>query len=244
MSLSLGIALAAGLASFFSPCVLSLVPAYIGYLTGRNAEDDTPNTTGQSILHGLFFVLGFSFVFILLGLAFSALGSLLYSIKDILAKLGGVIVILFGIHMTGIYRIPFLEYDLRPHNEIDRSRGYLSSFLMGIFFSAGWSPCVGPVLGSILALAMNEANVASGTLLLISYSLGMSIPFLIAAASVGWVSQLLRKHAHVFHWVEVGMGVVLIGVGILLITGAFNQFAKLGLTGMPALAQIRFSNWL
>jgi cytochrome c-type biogenesis protein len=231
MTVSIGLAFLAGLASFLSPCVFSLVPAYVGYITGRSLENDKnhKDSTFNSLSHGLFFVLGFSLVFIMLGLAFSAMGSLLYSIKDILAKVGGIVIVLFGIHMTGIYRFPFLEYDLRPHTEIDRSRGYLSSFLLGIFFSAGWSPCVGPVLGAILTLALNSQNVQSGTWLLIFYSLGMAIPFLVAAIGIGWVTRILRKYAKALHIVEVCMGGVLILVGIMLFFGVFARMAQLGL---------------
>ena len=107
-------------------------------------------------------MLGFSVVFILLGIATSALGSLLYDVRGWLAKIGGVVVVIFGLHMTHIIRIPFLEYDLRPQSQPDRQRGYISSFLMGVFFSAGWSPCVGPVLGAILTLSLSGASVTSG----------------------------------------------------------------------------------
>lgn len=233
MTLSIWLAFLAGLASFLSPCVFSLVPAYIGYLAGRTIESDrsqaVENSPFSTFVHGVFFVAGFSMVFILLGMAFSAVGNLLYAYKDILAKIGGVVVILFGIHMTGIYRFPFLEYDLRPHNQIDRSRGFLSSFLLGVFFSAGWSPCVGPVLGAILALALNQGDIQMGTTLLIFYSLGMAIPFLIAALGVGWVGKVLRKYAKVLHYVEIGMGGLLIIIGILLIMGIFSQLAGLGM---------------
>ncbi len=231
MTVSISLAVLAGLASFLSPCVFSLVPAYIGYLSGRTLEASKTEKQSSWVTfsHGLAFVLGFSVVFILLGLAVSALGGFLYSIKGILAKVGGIVIILFGIHMTGIYRFPFLEYDLRPHTQVDRSRGLVSSFLLGIFFSAGWSPCVGPVLGSILALALNGGNLQQGFLLLAAYSAGMAIPFLIAALGIGWVTQILRKYARVLHWIEVAMGVVLILVGILLLAGVFERLARFGL---------------
>ena len=151
MEISIGLAFLAGLASFLSPCVFSLVPAYIGYLSGRSAalsKGDSSINRWAALTHGVAFVLGFSVIFILLGLAVSAIGSMLYDARGILAKIGGVVVILFGLHMTGILRIPFLEYDLRPQSRLDHNRSYLSSFLLGIFFSAGWSPCVGPVLGA------------------------------------------------------------------------------------------------
>ena len=143
----------AGLASFFTPCVFSLVPAYIGYLSGRAAGGEGGvNTKLTTFFHGLAFVLGFSFVFILMGVAIAAFGGILNEGKDWLAKIGGVVVIIFGLHMIGVYRIPFLEYDTRVQTLPDPKWGYLSSAMLGVFFSAGWSPCTGPILGTILPL--------------------------------------------------------------------------------------------
>ncbi|NMB88802.1 MAG: cytochrome c biogenesis protein CcdA [Chloroflexi bacterium] len=222
----------AGLASFLSPCVFSLVPAYIGYLSGRSiALSGQADGAGrwQTFTHGVAFVLGFSIVFVLLGVTVSGLGGLLYDIRPWLAKIGGVVVILFGLHMTGLLRIPFLDYDLRPQSNVDRQRSYFSSMLMGIFFSAGWSPCVGPVLGAILTLALNGGSISQGVQLLSAYSAGLAIPFLIAALGVGWVTRVLRKYSKAMHYVEVGMGAILILVGIMLFVGTFEQLARFGL---------------
>ena len=137
---TIGLAFLAGLASFLSPCVFSLVPAYIGYLGGRAAGGEvTANNRFVTFTHGLAFVLGFSLVFITLGVASSAFGRLLFDLRFILAKVGGIVVIIFGLHMIGVFRIPFLEYDTRVQQMPDRKWGYLSSALMGIFFSAGWA---------------------------------------------------------------------------------------------------------
>ena len=226
LNVSIGLAFLAGLVSFFSPCVFSLVPAYIGYLSGRSiaqAEDPSPKAKWQTFFHGVAFVLGFSFVFITLGLAFSALSQFFYQTRDILAKIGGVVIILFGLHMTGLIRIPFLDYDLRPQTKAGRGRGLFSSFLMGIFFSAGWSPCVGPTLGLILTLAIERANIGQGVMLLTSYSLGMAIPFLAAALGVGWVTQILRKYSKAMKIAQIVMGVILIVVGVLLFLGIYQQ---------------------
>ena len=146
--ITIGLAFLAGLASFLSPCVFSLVPAYVGYLGGRAAGGEArASSRFITLTHGLAFVLGFSLVFVLLGVAASAAGGLLYDLRQYLAKIGGVVVIIFGLHMIGVFRIPFLEYDARVHTAPDHRWGYLSSALLGVFFSAGWSPCVGPVLG-------------------------------------------------------------------------------------------------
>lgn len=229
-NISMGIAFIAGLASFLSPCVFSLVPAYIGYLGGRSAASSSGEQINRwlTLSHGLAFVLGFSVIFTLLGVASSALGGVLYNISGLLSKVGGVVVIIFGIHMTGLIRIPLLEYDLRPQSPSERNYGYLSSFLMGIFFSAGWSPCVGPILGSILTLALNSGSVGLGVKLLSSYSAGLAIPFLFAAVEIGLVTQFIRRYGKVMHYVEIVMGVVLIIVGILLFLGRFETIASLG----------------
>ncbi|HMS00679.1 MAG TPA: cytochrome c biogenesis protein CcdA [Anaerolineales bacterium] len=224
--ISMGLAFLAGLASFLSPCVFSLVPAYVGYLGGRAAGGEaTENNRFITFTHGLAFVLGFSLVFITLGVATSAAGRLLYDLRFILSKVGGAVVIIFGLHMIGVFRIPFLEYDTRVQQLPDRKLGYLSSALMGVFFSAGWSPCVGPVLGAILTLVLNGGSVSQGVSLLSAYSAGLGIPFLIAALGVGWVSLTLRKYGKMMRYVEIVMGVVLIIVGIMLIGGIFERIA-------------------
>lgn len=229
---SVGISLAflAGLASFLSPCVFSLVPAYVGYLGGRSVASSSGGQENRwlTLSHGLAFVLGFSVIFISLGLAASALGGLLYNLRNWLSVIGGIVVIIFGIHMTGLFRIPFLEYDLRPQSAPDRQRGYLASFLMGVFFSAGWSPCVGPILGSILTLSINGGSISQGLLLLSAYSAGLAIPFLIASTQIGLVTIVIRRYGKVMRYVEVFMGVLLILVGALLLSGRFEQLASLG----------------
>ncbi|OQX64645.1 MAG: cytochrome c biogenesis protein CcdA [Chloroflexi bacterium] len=228
-NITLGLAFVAGLASFLSPCVFSLVPAYVGYLSGRAAGGDSgANNRFVTFLHGLAFVLGFSLVFILLGVAASAFGSALYDIRTWLAKIGGIVVIVFGLHMIGVYRIPFLEYDTRVQELPDPKWGYLSSALLGVFFSAGWSPCVGPVLGAILTLAINGGNITLGASLLTAYSAGLAIPFLIAALGIGWVSTALRKYGKAMHYVEIVMGVILVAVGIMLFSGTFELIARYG----------------
>lgn len=231
---TIGLAFLAGLASFLSPCVFSLVPAYIGYLGGRAAgqvgavSDNPKNNRWITFTHGLAFVLGFSIVFVILGVAVSAAGGILYDVRLYLAKIGGVIVIILGLHMIGVLRIPFLEYDVRVHDAPSNRWGYLSSALLGVFFSAGWSPCVGPVLGAILTLAINGGSMALGAKLLSAYSAGLAIPFLVAAFGVGWVTTILRKYSKVMHYVEIAMGVVLVIVGVMLFAGIFELIARYG----------------
>jgi cytochrome c-type biogenesis protein len=226
-NIGLGIAFLGGLASFLSPCVFALVPAYIGYLGGR-AVGDQENSRINSLSHGLVFVLGFSTIFILLGLGASAIGNLLFDLRPYLTRIGGVVVVIFGLHMTGIIRIPFLEYDVRRQQAPDRRMGYLSSFLLGVFFSAGWSPCVGPILGTILTLSLSTGSLTQGFWLLVAYSIGLAIPFLIAAVEIGLVTSAIKKYGAIMRYVEIAMGILMIAIGIILFFGRFEQIASLG----------------
>lgn len=229
-NVSLGLAFLAGLASFFSPCVFSLVPAYVGYLGGRvmvSEDSEQNNKKVLTFLHGLAFIAGFSFVFISLGIAFSAVSQFFYNIRDVLSKIGGVILLIFGLHMTGWLKLPFLDFDLRPQSKLAQGGSFFSSVLMGILFSAGWSPCVGPTLGLILTLAIDRANILQGLALLSVYSLGMAIPFGAAALGVGWVIQILKKYDKVLHITQVVMGVILILVGVMLFLGIYQQMISL-----------------
>jgi cytochrome c-type biogenesis protein len=226
-NITIGLVFLAGLASFLSPCVLSLVPVYIGYLGGRAAGGES---TGQNrwitFTHGLAFVLGFSLVFILFNIIAGALGGLFFNLRTWLAKIGGVVVIIFGLHMIGVFRIPFLEYDVRIHSQTDPRWGYLSSFLMGIFFSAGWSPCVGPILGAIMTFSLNGGSILRGTMLGVVYSAGLAIPFLLAALGIGWVTTLLHRYSKIMRIAEIVMGMILIVSGILLFLGSFSILAS------------------
>lgn len=230
-NVGIGLAFLAGLASFLSPCVFSLVPAYIGYLGGRSVVSSQRLEENRwfTFTHGIAFVFGFSVVFLLLGVASSALGSLLYGLRPWLAKIGGIIVVVFGLHMTHIFRIPFLEFDLRLQSQPQRNQGYISSAMMGVFFSAGWSPCVGPVLGTILTFSLSGGSIVQGAGLLTAYSMGLAIPFLIAALGVGWVTTILRRYNKLMHYIEITMGIVLIIVGMMLFLGIFENLARFGL---------------
>ena len=222
-----GLAFLAGLASFLSPCVFSLVPVYIGYLGGRAVGGEAQkNNRLITFTHGLAFVLGFSLVFILFNIIAATLGGMLFGVRTWLAKLGGLVVIVFGLHMIGVFRIPFLEYDVRIHSQADPRWGYLSSLLMGVFFSAGWAPCVGPILGSIMTFAANGGSIFKGVLLGSAYSAGLAIPFLVAALGIGWVSVILCRYAKIMRITEIVMGIILVISGILLFLGSFNMLAS------------------
>src|SRR4051812_32636560 len=183
------LALLAGILSFLSPCVLSLVPAYVGYLSGRAAGGEINGTQRlTTFLHGVFFVLGFSAVFILFNIIGFGIGRVLYDLQIWLGRIGGFVIIIFGLHMIGVFRIPLLEYDTRVQQMPDRKMGFLASALMGVFFVAGWSPCVGPVLGTIMTLAATGNSLLNAVGLGIAYSIGLGIPFLLAALGITWVT--------------------------------------------------------
>ncbi len=227
---TIGLALLAGLASFLSPCVLALVPAYVGYLSGRTV---TPSgvvvaSRWKTFTHGLAFVIGFSVVFVALGALVSLLGVWLYDFRTWLARIGGVFVIIFGLHTMGVINVPFLDYDTRPKSQPKQGLGYLSSALMGVFFSAGWAPCVGPVLGAVLTLALNTAQITQGVVLLSAYSVGLAIPFLLASLGVGGIAQLMRRHARAIRTLSIVTGVLMVIIGVMLLTGTLEQLAGFG----------------
>ena len=228
MEINIWIAILAGLASFLSPCVLSLVPIYLTYLSGRSLSAEEGFTREQRVtlfLHGLSFVIGFSVIFILLGVAASAIGSIVYESKDWIAKIGGIVVILFGLHLSGIYEIPFLNYDLRVQDQ-NRKRSFFTSFLMGVFFSAGWSPCIGPVLGTILVLAANSGSIFTGTWMLFGYSIGMAIPFLLSTFIAEYLVKLIHRFKKSIVIFEKIFGILMIVIGVMLFLGIFERFAQ------------------
>jgi cytochrome c-type biogenesis protein len=229
-NITVGLALLAGLASFLSPCVLALVPAYVGYLGGRSVSPKEGDVArpGLTFAHGLAFVTGFSAVFILLGITASALGGILFDLREWIARVGGVIVILFGLQTMGAINIPLLNADTRLQYTPTEGGGFLSSGLMGVFFSAGWAPCVGPVLGAVLTLAVNGGDIGRGAVLLSAYSVGLAIPFLLAALGVGSVTQWMRRNQRAIQGLSVLTGIVLVIVGLMLLTGTLEQLARFG----------------
>jgi len=231
LNVTIGLAILAGLASFLSPCVLALVPAYVGYLGGRSVtpEGAVVENRWVTFSHGVAFVVGFSIVFILLGAAASAIGALLFDLRIWLSRIGGIVVIIFGLHTIGIINIPFLDYDTRgTYQGKSGGAGYGSSAMMGVFFSAGWAPCVGPVLGAVLTLSLTSAALGQGVVLLTAYSIGLAIPFLLAALGVGRVAELMRNHTRGVKLISMGTGVILIVVGIMLLTGTLEALARYG----------------
>jgi cytochrome c-type biogenesis protein len=222
-SLGIVVAFLAGLLSFLSPCVLPLVPSYIGFLTGMTL----PEMTGRrrtALVHALLFVAGFSLIFILLGASATALGRALNYYQVWLQRIGGVLIILFGLLCLGVFKVGLLTQERRVHLE-RKPVGYLGSVLAGMAFAAGWTPCIGPVLGGILGLAATSADVSRGMMLLAVYSAGLALPFLIAAVAVDSFLEWFQRFRRFLPWVMRISGVILVLVGVLLVTGEFTRLA-------------------
>ncbi|HEV8149214.1 MAG TPA: cytochrome c biogenesis protein CcdA [Gemmatimonadales bacterium] len=222
-SLGVLVAFAGGLLSFLSPCVLPLVPSYLGFITGFTF-DEMADRRKLAMLHALLFVLGFTLVFMLFGASATALGRVLKYYEVWFQRVGGVLIILFGLYCLGVLKLRFLDQEARLH--LDRKPvGYLGSVLVGMAFAAGWTPCIGPILGAILGLAASEASLPRGMLLLGSYSLGLAVPFLFAAFAVETFLSWFRRFRRHMRWVQRVSGVLLIAVGLLLATGQFTRLA-------------------
>jgi len=223
IGLGLAVAFVAGLLSFLSPCVLPLVPSYVGFLTGMTL----PEMTGRrrvALLHALLFVAGFSLVFVLLGASATALGGALKYYQVWIARVGGVLVILFGLVCLGVVKAGFLDQERRLQLQ-HKPVGYLGSALVGVAFGAGWTPCIGPVLGAILSLAATSDSVSRGMLLLGVYSAGLAVPFLLAAVAVESFLEWFQRFRRFLPWVMRVSGVLLILVGLLMATGQFTSLA-------------------
>jgi len=217
------VAFVAGLLSFLSPCVLPLVPSYVGFITGMTL----PEVSGRrraALLHALLFVAGFSLVFVLLGASATALGRALNYYQVWLQRVGGVLIIIFGFLCLGVFKVGVLNQERRVHLE-HKPVGYLGSALAGVAFGAGWTPCIGPVLGAILGLAATTSDVTRGMQLLAVYSAGLALPFLIAAVAVESFLDWFQGFRRYLPWVMRLSGLILIVVGVLLVTGEFTRLA-------------------
>ncbi len=220
---------AAGVLSFLSPCVLPLIPAYVSFVSGvslaeMRKKDAGTGVLGRVFLNSLLFVGGFSFVFIALGASATFLGSFFLAYLGVLRKVAGILVIMFGLHTLGVFRVRFLDREKRYHHR-EKPLGPLGSFLVGMAFALGWTPCIGPILATILFYAGTKETVARGTFLLAVYSAGLGIPFLLAALGTERflsVSNLLKKH---FRAIEIVSGLLLIGVGFLILTDELTRLA-------------------
>ena len=226
MPTNVATAFLAGLVSFVSPCVLPLVPAYLSFLTGSGLEElkasQDAAQRARTLLHALAFIAGFTIIFILIGLSAGALGSVFAQHKDTIARIGGVVIIILGLNMMGVFKIPMLMMDKRLQMQ-NPNRSLLASFLVGIGFAAGWSPCIGPILSAVLVIAAN--NPPQAVPLLFAYSMGLAVPFFLTALAINFVLPMLNKIKRFLPVIEISSGAILVGAGIILVTGSFLRIA-------------------
>jgi len=238
----LGVALA-GLVSFLSPCVLPLVPPYLGYLGGTTVDQMTSEDGAASgvwrrvVIASVFFVLGFTTVFVALGAGASAAGQFIQTYRAELAIVAGIVIILFGLHFLGLLRIPLLYSEARYHVNATGA-SYAGAYLIGLAFAFGWTPCIGPILATVLALAASEASLGRGVGLLFVYSLGLGVPFILAAVAIRPFLSFMQRFRRHLGKVEKVMGAVLVLTGLLFLTGWINGLGAWMIETFPALANI------
>ena len=237
---SLPAAILAGILSFLSPCVLPLVPPYLCFLAGTTIEEFADGGERRArrdvlLVAGLF-VLGFSTVFVTLGATASLLGQLVRAHLDTLSIAAGVVIILMGLHFLGVFRIAFLYREARV--SVEKPVGLWGAYVMGLAFAFGWTPCIGPILAAILAVAGSEGTAAKGAVLLAAYSAGLGIPFLLAALTLEPFTGFMRRFRAHMGLVEKGMGVLLVATGVAFLTGTFTQASFWLLETFPALGRL------
>ncbi len=234
-------ALIAGLVSFLSPCVLPLVPPYLVFLAGTSLErladqEPEPRVKRETVLAAVLFVLGFGTVFVALGASASAVGALIRTYSGPLAIIAGVVIIIMGLHFLGLTPIAFLHRQKRL--EVVKPVGLWGAYVIGLAFAFGWTPCIGPILAAILAVAASEKTVAKGAGLLAVYSLGLGIPFIIAALAIEPFAAFLARFKNYLHRVEQAMGALLVLTGVAFLTGSLNQMSVWLLEAFPSLGKI------
>ncbi len=244
LDVSIWAAFAAGVLSFLSPCVLPLVPPYLCYLAGVNLEELTEaegeearNAWRKALLAAFIFVLGFSTVFVAMGAGASAIGQLLREYLDILAKIAGVVIIIMGLHFMGLFKIRFLLMEKRYHADA-KPATFIGAYVIGLAFALGWTPCIGPVLASILAIAASEESVSRGAFLLAVYSAGLGVPFLLAAFAINGFLSFMKRFRRHMRTVEIIMGLFLVITGIMFLTGSMQIISTWLLEAFPSLAEI------
>ncbi|MGB9499948.1 MAG: cytochrome c biogenesis CcdA family protein [Dissulfuribacterales bacterium] len=226
-SVSYSAAFLAGLLSFLSPCVLPLIPAYFTFITGFSIEEltrgDSADIRKKVFLSTISFVCGFSILFIIMGASATFLGGLIEKNKDIIRIIGGIIIIVLGIHLTGLIRIRKLEIEKRVHLQ-KKPIHFLGTFLVGMAFGAGWSPCIGPLLGSILIIASSEKTIWQGVILLSIYASGLALPFILISIFINFLLEFMNRMSRTLKYINAVAGGLLVIVGIFLLTNKFTLF--------------------
>ncbi len=231
--MSFAVAFGAGVLSFLSPCVLPLVPSYLGFITGMSLEELSAGGRRRAALtHALLFVLGFSLIFLALGASATYVGQILLRWQTWIARIGGLLIIVFGLHLLGVLRIAPLMRERRVQMQ-SRPAGYLGAVAAGVVFGAGWTPCIGPVLGALLTYASTRATMASGMLLLGAYALGLAVPFLLAAFATGTFLGASRRMRTLIPTLEKVSGAMLVLAGVLLASGTFSVLSAYFLKMTP-----------
>ncbi|CUT03361.1 cytochrome c biogenesis CcdA family protein [Candidatus Kryptobacter tengchongensis] len=230
-----------GILSFLSPCVLPLVPGYISFVSGLSFEELRESESSKrflikTLLSSVFFVFGFSIVFVALGASATAVGKFLSDNMNIISKVAGVIIILFGLHMTGIFKIKFLNYEAKLKTK-GKPLGLIGAFVVGFAFAFGWTPCIGPVLATILVLASQQETIKQGILLLSVYSLGLGIPFIITSLSVNFFFKWFSKVRRYLNVVEITSGIILILLGVLIFTNSLGVISAYIMKLFPFLSK-------
>ena len=232
--------LLAGLLSFLSPCVLPIVPGYLCFIAGTSLDkalDNQETLRSNTLKYSISFVFGFSSIFVLMGASATYLSSLLYEYFDYLRIIGGIIIIIFGIHFTQIIQFSFLNSDSRIQIK-NYKPGLVGSFIVGLSFAFGWTPCIGPILGSVLSVAASSETISEGTFLLILYSAGLGIPFILAAYGIGTFLKFLSRIRKHIRTIEIFTGLLLILFGILILTNRIQELAFFFIKYFPFLTQI------
>ncbi len=236
---AIAIALVAGVLSFVSPCVLPIIPPYLAYMGGitMNQLAGTRRARRPAVVAAVMFVLGLSTVFLFLGMAASALGRMFLQNQQLFGQIAGVVIVIFGLHFLGLFRIPLLQREARL-DAGDRGGSAIGAYVLGLAFAFGWTPCIGPILGAILSMSAQEGSIARGTVLMAAYALGLGVPFILSAVFINRAMGLMNRLKRHMGLIEKAMGLLLVAVGVLMATGAFSRLSFWLLETFPALSQV------
>lgn len=237
VSLGVAIAFSAGLLSFLSPCVLPLIPSYVTFVTGMSLED-VQRSRRIAVVHALLFIVGFTLVFLALGATATVVGRVLLSERIWIARVGGLLVILFGLYLLGVFNFAAFARERRVQIT-DKPLGYLGTVVVGIAFGAGWTPCIGPILGGILTFTASQADLTRGLGLLFAYSMGLAIPFLLAALAIERFIALFQRYRGTMRWANRVAGALLVVVGVLMMTNYLSVLSGFLQTYTPEALRTR-----